>query len=377
MTPQRVLVIGGYGVFGRKLCERLLRDPMVELLIGGRSQARAETLVEELRPDFPGRTLAAVTVDWDGPLDESLSRASPALVIHTAGPFQGRDYRVAEACIAQGCHYIDMADGRDFVTGFSSLDAAAKAAGVLAVAGASSVPALSAAAADHLRTGFKRIDEIVIGITPGNRAPRGRAVVEAILSYSGKPLQVWHNGAWRNAFGWQGLQRRRLPGLGGRWFATCDVPDHALFPARYEGVRSVTFQAGLELSLLHLGLWALTWPVRWGLIGSLRPLTGLLLAVAKCLGPFGSDRGGMFVELTGLDRLDRPSHRRWSLRAGTGHGPTIPVVPAAILAGKLLRGEIAVRGARPCLDFMSLEEFREHVRDLDIFFCEDVPARAA
>ncbi|HZF99242.1 MAG TPA: hypothetical protein VEY92_13600 [Pseudoxanthomonas sp.] len=42
---------------------------------------------------------------------------APGIVIHSAGPFQGCDYRVAEACLAAGVHCIDLADGRDFVAG--------------------------------------------------------------------------------------------------------------------------------------------------------------------------------------------------------------------------------------------------------------------
>ena len=371
MTAPRVLVIGGYGVFGQRLCARLLRGTAAELLVAGRNADRAGAASNALKRQFPDQSIKPLAIDATAPLAETLKSLRPMLVINAAGPFQERDYRVAEACLAAGCHYIDLADGRDFVTGITRLDTAARAAGVLMVSGASSVPALSAAAVDHLRRGLTRLDSIAIGIAPGNRAPRGRAVVEGILGYSGKPLRVWQDGTWQRRFGWQDLRRRSLPGLGPRWFATCDVPDLALFPQRYAGVQSVTFQAGLELPLLHLGLWALTWPVRWGLIGGLRPLAGPLLALAKALERFGSDRGGMFVEVQGLDSRNRPRRRLWTLRAESGHGPTIPVVPAAILAARILRGEIPESGARPCLDFFTLGEFQDSVSDLDICLSEE------
>ena len=62
-------------------------------------------------------------------------------------------YDVAKACIAWGCHYIDLADGREFVDGISALDALARENNVLVVSGASSVPCLTSALVDHWTTG--------------------------------------------------------------------------------------------------------------------------------------------------------------------------------------------------------------------------------
>lgn len=54
-------------------------------------------------------------IDINGDLNEALARIAPQIVIHTTGPFQTQDHRVAQACIAQGCHYLDLADAREFV----------------------------------------------------------------------------------------------------------------------------------------------------------------------------------------------------------------------------------------------------------------------
>jgi len=297
-----------------------------------------------------------------------MAESAAAIVLHTAGPFQDQDYAVAETAIAQGRHYLDLADGRAFVAGFASLDAAARRAGVLAVSGASSVPGLSAAAIERLARGLAAVETIAIGITPGNRAPRGLALIETILGYSGQPFRWWRNGAWQTVHGWQNLTRRRVAGLGHRWFSACDVPDLEIFPARYPGVRSVTFHAGLELSALHLGLWGLTWPVRWGWVASLAPLAGRLTWLARRFEPFGGDRGGMFVELGGRDDSGRARRARWTLVARSGHGPRVPVTPAVLLAGRLARGEIERRGATACLDLFTLDEAATALADLDIDF---------
>jgi saccharopine dehydrogenase-like NADP-dependent oxidoreductase len=68
-----------------------------------------------------GRQGAGATLDIDDPrFGDALRALGPALVIHCAGPFQNQDYRVALAALSCGAHYIDLADGREFVTGFVS-----------------------------------------------------------------------------------------------------------------------------------------------------------------------------------------------------------------------------------------------------------------
>ena len=60
------------------------------------------------------------------------------------------------------------------------------------------------------------------------------------------------DGRWRTVYGWQELKRERFS-FGNRLAAACDVPDLELFPTRYAGVQTVTFRAALEVSLQHYG----------------------------------------------------------------------------------------------------------------------------
>ncbi|MGE5201557.1 MAG: saccharopine dehydrogenase family protein [Acidobacteriota bacterium] len=354
-----VLVLGGGGVFGSRICRRLARDPALRVIAAGRTAAALEKLAAEIGVE-------TCLLDAPAGLAAALGATGARLVIHTAGPFQGQDYAVAEACIAAGVHYVDISDGRDFVCGFDALDARARAAGVLAASGASSVPALSAAVIDSARENFAWLTGIAIGISPGNRAPRGPAVIAAILGYAGKPITRWEDGAWRRVFGWQDLRRIRIEGLRRRWFSACDVPDLALLPGRYPGVATVQFHAGMELGTLHLGLWALSWLVRARLVGSLRPLGGFARWLGALTYWLGTDRGGMYVRLDGRDAAGQPVRGCWSLVAEAGDGPFVPGTPAVILAKKLARGTLTTRGAMPCLGLFTLGEFREEVADLAI-----------
>ncbi|WVM91937.1 hypothetical protein ULG90_19225 [Halopseudomonas pachastrellae] len=187
-------------------------------------------------------------------------------MIHTGGPFQGQDYRVPRACITAGCHYIDLADDRRFVCDISQLDAEARAAGVLLVSGASSVPGLSSCVIAHYADQFSRLDDIDFAIAPGNQAERGEATVRGILSYTGHPIRVWQAATGSRCYGWMSLGActSTPPSAIAHW--PVDIPDLELLPAAYPAVRSVRFQAGLELGLLHYGMWLIAGIARIGLV---------------------------------------------------------------------------------------------------------------
>ena len=366
--PYRVVVLGGYGNFGARICQALAQERGLAVIVAGRHGARAAETAHRLRQSgYPAR-LEATTLDArQADLAQALRSIDADLVIHTCGPFQGQDYRVAHACIDAQVHYVDLADARRFVSGFAALDADARAAGVLAVSGASSVPALSAAVVDHLLPEFSALHGIDLGINPGNQTPRGLATVQSILSYCGKPFRQWHDGQWRTVYGWQGLTRRRYPApMGRRWLAYCDVPDLELFPARYPGVREVVFRAGLAIPLLHLGTWLLSWLVRAGLVNNWSDHAPALKRISEGFEHWGSTRGGMHVELQGLDLHGRPLRRCWTLLADSGDGPQIPCTAAVVMAKKLARGEIDSSGAMPCLGFFSIEEFMQALAGFDV-----------
>src|SRR3990167_5124815 len=112
----RILILGAYGNFGRRLCSRLARADNLQLILAGRSLAKAESLLAALRAKAMPAPCSALALDAQSATLAAEIRASGAqLLIHTGGPFQGQDYRVAQACIEAGVHYLDLADGREFV----------------------------------------------------------------------------------------------------------------------------------------------------------------------------------------------------------------------------------------------------------------------
>jgi len=359
----RVLVIGGYGSFGSYIAQSLATDPSIRLLIGGRAEAKAQSFAAKLDGTNPAEGHA---IDIEGNLALALTRISPDIVVHTSGPFQRQDHRVARACIAQGCHYLDLADARDFVASIGELDSAARERGVIVVSGASSVPCLTAAVIDHYRPGFTRLDTIDYGISAAQQTNRGLATTSAVLSYVGKPLLRLRDGRMQRVFGWQDTHAVRYPELGLRLFGNCDVPDLDLFPRRYSEVRDIRFAAGHELKVLHAGTWALGWLVRVGVVRSLDLHAELLLKLALQFDRFGSGRSGFHMFLAGAGGDGRPRLVRFFIIARSGHGPYIPCMPAIILARRLARGEVGMRGALPCLDLIKLDEYLAALKGLDI-----------
>jgi hypothetical protein len=359
----RVLIVGGYGNFGSHIAASLAPDPQIRLLIGGRSEVKAHAFAAGLGAANQAEGHA---IDIDGDLAAMFDRTSPDIVVHTTGPFQRQDHRVARAAIAHGCHYLDLADARDFVVSIGTLDTAARERGVLVVSGASSVPCLSAAVIDHYRPGFARLDTIEYGISAAQQTNRGLATTSAVLSYVGKPLPRLCNGKMQRVYGWQDTHAVRYPELGLRLFGNCDIPDLDLFPRRYPEVRSIRFAAGHELKILHVGTWALGWLARIGLLGSLDAHATRLLRLAFLFDRFGSSKSGFHMFLAGVGRDGQPRRVRFFIIARSGHGPHIPCVPAILLARRLARGAVAERGATPCLDLIGLEDYLGALRGLDI-----------
>lgn len=369
----RVLVLGGYGNFGKRICETLVDNHRIHLLIAGRNKEKAARLCVSLiqnphrqnhQPDrhqqdsHPCPPEPAV-LDINSPhFAQALKDLSPQLVIHTSGPFQGQDFRVPEACIAAGTHYIDLADDRRFVCDIDQLNNAATAAGVLLVSGASSVPGLSSTVIDHFLPEFEKLEHIEYGIAPGNKLERGAATIQAILSYTGHPFNTWENETWKPVYGWMDSTIKDFGHpVGKRRLANIDIPDLELFPQRYSPVKTVRFGAGLELGAMHEFMVFMAWLVKKGVVKNWSPWTPIALAVSKWFYPFGTDIGGMMINMKGTGKNAQPKNITWRLIAEKGIGPYIPTLPAILVARKLVDGSLTDRGATPCLGLFQLEEF--------------------
>ena len=340
----KVLLLGGTGHFGGRISRRLAQSSDIEVIAPTRSELNigSDNLAGEL-----------------GKLD-------PDLVLHTAGPFQAQNYAVARACIDAGCHYVDLADGREFVTKFSTLDADAKAAGVTLISGASTLPGVSSSVVEAAKSNLDKLTKVEVSIAPAHQTPRGLGTVLAVLSYCGRAFTTLRGGHWETVYGWQDLRSQHYPGFRQRLSGVCDVPDLELMPLHYPELETVTFHAALEARWEQLALWLMAWLTRLRLVRNWEKFAPTFASVSQRLIGFGSDRGGMHIHIEGSVAGTQKSCLDWYLVAGNNHGPEIPCTPMIVVAKKLLSGELSERGAFACWNLFSIEELLQELADFDI-----------
>ena len=356
MSALRVLVVGGYGVFGGRIVALLEDEPSLTLIVAGRSLNRAADFVRTRRPKA---RLEPAAFDRNGNLAAQLAALAPAVVVDASGPFQGYGdarYALVEACIAARIHYLDLADGSDFVAGIGVLDAPARAAGVFCLAGASSFPVLTAAVVRRLAAGLRSVDTIRAGIAPSPFAGVGENVIRAIASYAGQRVPLRKHGAANDAFPFAEQMRFTIapPGrvpLENRLFSLVDVPDLRVLADLWPEVESVWMGAAPVPEILHRALIVLAHLVRRGWIRSLSPLAPSMHFMTNAL-RWGEHRGGMFVEVKGADAGGAVQTRSWHLLAEGADGPLIPSMAVQAIALKHLAGapppaRLAERAVRP------------------------------
>jgi hypothetical protein len=279
------------------------------------------------------------------------------VVVDCSGPFQLSGTQLIEAAIAARCHYVDIADSRAFVAGVTKFDSAARAVAVAVISGASSTPGLTHAVLDHVTSAWLAVDSIDVAIVPGNRTPKGRAVVEGILSWVGQRVRVFREAGWEQGRGWSEGRWVTIEGLPRRRAMLAEVPDLDLLPARYAPRVRAGFDAGMELPVLNWLIGVAAVPVRWGLVKSARVFAGLGTQIALWLDRFGTADGGMQIEAAGQDARGDARVVRWWLRAANGDGPYVPVAPCRggdrdADPGRQAqgRGEVGGRGHQPRTD---------------------------
>jgi hypothetical protein len=361
-----VLIVGAGGLFGSRLARLLARRQGYRLSLGGRDEANVAALQAELVALDPEGIFKFVALDRRNVKADRLLLLGSDLVADCAGPFHDSGTVLIEACIVAGCHYVDLADSRAFVAGIERFDAAARAAGVAVVSGASSTPGLTHAVVDALAPGWTSIDSVDVAIVPGNRTPKGRSVILSILTWVGQKVAVFREAGWQSGRGWGDRRWVKIEGLGRRRASLADVPDLDLLVGRYAPRVRASFTAGMELPILHWLIGLCGRAVRLRLVRSATAFAGIGHWVAQRLDGYGTDKGGMLVEVAGTDETGESKFARWSLCAVEGDGPYVPAIPAAAAIEGLLSGRDIFRGARPAAGFLRLDEIKPWFEGLAI-----------
>lgn len=357
----KILILGGYGVFGGRLAYLLSDIPQATLFICGRDEEKARRFCDA----FKGVAVAEPVRLDRREIADGLIRLQPDLVVDASGPFQqyGSDcYQVVEACVSAKVDYLDFADGADFVFGIKQFDEQAREAGVIILSGVSSFPVLTAAV---LREMARTMDivEVEGGIAPSPYAGIGLNVMRAVVGYAGAPVKLTRNGATGSGIGLAESIRYtvavpgRLP-LRNIRFSLVDVPDLQVLPPEHPTMSDIWMGAGPVPEFLHLMLNLLAKARHRLHLPSLAPFSRLFYTVLNLM-KFGEHRGGMFVHAKGT-RNGRQVERSWHLLAEGDDGPFIPSMAIEGIVRKMLTGNRPEAGARPATHALELADY-EHL----------------
>lgn len=365
MSRPHILIVGGAGVFGSRLARLLARRRGFRVSLGGRNEKKVMALQRELRLIDEQGEFGFVMIDRDRIGAERLKEIACDVVVDCSGPFQLSGTQLIEAAIGARCHYVDLADSRAFVAGVAKFDSAARAMAISVISGASSTPGLTHAVLDSITSAWLSVDSIDIAIVPGNQTPKGRSVIEGILSWVGQRVRVFREAGWEQRRGWSGGRWVTIEGLPRRRVLLADVPDLDLVPARFAPRVRAGFDAGMELPVLNWLIGVAGLPVRWGLVKSAGVFAGLGTQIALWLDRFGTADGGLLVEAAGQDARGESRVVRWWLKAANGDGPYVPAAPAAAVIELLTQGRLR-GGACSAAGVVTLEQIKPWFEGLAI-----------
>ena len=294
VNKKPILILGATGVFGTLIAEDLSDLP---LIVGSRSLARACSLASRL-PCAEGRA-----IDLGGPLEFS----GASIVIHCAGPYQGQDLRVVEACERAGAWYVDIADAQDYL---AKLKGRPRVLG-----GMSTIPALVVTLARGLGPG-----PVEAYLYMGNQNEKGAAAITSLL-------EGIRRGYWRHR------ESVEFP-FGKRPMHTFESADAA-----------IAFKAGFDLDFINRGFVFARELFRMGMP---LPPPGPLIRLSNLFRGLGGGKGCLMVRVNG--------RRAWVI--AEPRGQRVAALPASLAARLLWEG----RELRPLPDTFSPGELEGALR---------------
>lgn len=347
----RVLIAGGYGVFGRLLAAELLRTTPAEIVVAGRDLAKATRACRDLDRSWQGRVEPmAIDLARSGELRRAAEEC--VAVACTAGPFQGLSAGIVDEVLGAGAHWVDIADATDWVLGIledSELGERARAAGVTVGTGLSTLPALSGTLTGALLERVPRARTARVVLSIGNRNRKGAAAIaSALVSGVRDPSRV------------------ETP-LGPRLAYRIDAPDERLLAnEQLEVTCWVALESPIARRVVVLARSRSAERDPSDVMGRARFLSRI-----SSLWSHGTRGGCVHVEL-------RDERGSGAAAAFVGSDQRMAILPAAIVVQRVAEASAQLRGVIRPTDWMSTADWiaelrRREVRALWREFSEDPP----
>lgn len=124
---KKILAYGSYGYTGELIVEQAVKQGL-GLILAGRDESKLRAQAERY-----GLEYRAFSLDNTAALDSALQKVDA--VLHCAGPFVLTFRQMAEACIRNKKHYVDISGEIEGFEALAQMDADAKRAGVMLLPG--------------------------------------------------------------------------------------------------------------------------------------------------------------------------------------------------------------------------------------------------
>ena len=200
----KILILGGYGLTGRRLARHLLEQTGVELVLAGRHPEKARLLADQLNGTFDGDRVSVRQVDAAAKpeLRRALEGADFLLV---AAPTTVHAAEVAGAALEAGVDYLDVQlDARKLAV-LKSLAPEIERAGRCFITEAGFHPGLPAALVRHAAAQMDTIESAVAAgyLNMGLTMPYSEAVDELMEAFRHYQGQVYADGGWTKPSAYQ------------------------------------------------------------------------------------------------------------------------------------------------------------------------------
>lgn len=332
MNAQGILIVGGYGVVGRRVAAELAPDYPNRVVVGGRTLTRAEEIARAVGHGVRGRRINIA-------VPSSIAAALEGVAVVISCIDQPRR-TLLWAAIERGLNYTDITPhltelGRG--AAYDKIDAAARASGARVVLGTGIVPGISNVMVRALADELGGADEIETALLLSASDVTGPASFDYFLQELSMSFDIRVDGEDRPARAFSAPQLVEFPPPAGAQLSYLfPFSDQVLYP-RTMGARTAVTRLAIEPAWLARLLAAM---VRTG-VSRLTAIEGIRHAIARRRRDRPSSKGARF----GL-RVD--VRRDGRLRSATllGHAQAdAAAAGAAGVARLLIEGDVAEPGA--------------------------------
>jgi lysine 6-dehydrogenase len=242
----KVLLLGGSGVVGQQVSERLAaRAEVNELVVAGRNRAGIERTLQRLR----NRSVAAsaATVDVTDPEQVAANAEGADVAVSCAGPFLARDASAAQGAIKAGIPYVSLGDDLTGTQRVLELDESARSANVTVLTGCGFSPGITGLLVALAARETRAVEDVEIAVAASLLDSKGRATAVHFLSALAQPAGVVSDHSFVQEPPASAPHLVFFPAPIG-WVETfrCAHPEVVSLLETYPAVRSLQSRIGLE-----------------------------------------------------------------------------------------------------------------------------------